>query len=783
MPMVVQEKGSLYGGVSEQPPSERLSHQVEEMVNCIPTLDKGTHLRNPSLPIKLVDLDGVTAELTFPTGLESVFAYEYDEGDIALNNKSYAYLITKAGGLEIADMELEVSKITTNAGAQATAFTGEVYRDGKGINYAEQDDRDYLVALFEKGSFSMTTVRDTTFVTNKNITVEMITGSESTLYQRQGYLWIKQAELTLGWQYGCTVVIKKADGSIENIEVPLTAAIPNDTIAIASAVAVEIATVLGARADVDVVGSLVRIQLTDIAEKIEAVNQKDTFGDTASFGWGHKVDYQNQLPNTVGWFTPVVKVGVNDKGSFWITHTDGRWQEYYDPAVTVTLDAVTMPRIIEKRYNGSTLRDEYYVEKYDWHERLIGDDVTNQVPSFVGKTIKDLFFFRNRLGFITSNSIILSEVGFYANFFRTSVAGLLDSDRIDAGVESLKSINLEYSILLEDSVILFADKAQFRFRGGQILSPTAHEVTQELAYDVDIAVRPLFMDNKIFFVANRGINSAIYEMRISNNASQNSFAMDLTATCQTYIDGKIDRITGSSVSKMVFAISHFDYAIIQDPEAPVHLKRNTVFVYNFYDNGNERVQSAWHRWTFNGDIYTGFTLGSNFYTMIKRNNALTPAIWILSTGEYVFNKLWTNGGLWIMSPETLERSNQLEIMSLTPYPVTASFLDNYEQLIDGYIAFGEWMYGVDGKRSPQGVLQFRTVMVRMSENSDAMLWIKDVRRNKTRYVPSKEVKKRKPYVGGNAVNMRVGITNAMNGKGFQLEVVSYEGTMTKRTRK
>lgn len=785
MPLMTQEKGSLYGGVSQRDPSQRAAHQVEEMQNCMPTLDQGTRLRNPSLPIVFVDLNGNTTAPTFPDGLETVFIYEYDRGEVALETTTYAFIITDKGGLEIIDMSLTLSQeAATNASRADTnpEFVGTMYREGLGINYASPDDKNYLTDIQGKGSFAMTTVKDVTYVTNKNVITEMSTGFESSLHTRQGYLWIKQAEPTTGWKYGCSIRIKKTDNTVDTIEVPLSSAIADDTTVVATTVGQNIANTLGARATVNAVGSLIRVQLTNTGEELLSINASDSYGDTASFGWGHKVDYQNQLPNSVGWFVPVVKVGDSDKSSFWLTHDDGRWKEYYDPSVVAYLNNDTMPRVIERKYNANTGRDEYYVSQFDWDKRLIGDDNTNPVPSFIGKSIKDLFFFRNRLGFMSENSISLSEAGFYGNFFRASVATLLDSDRIDAVVESLKAVNLEYAILLEDSVVLFADKAQFRFRGGQILSPTSHEVTQELAYDVNISIRPLHLDDKIFFIANRGINAAMYEMHISNSASQNSYAIDITMDCQTYLDSQIDRLSGSSVHGMVFATSHKDYFVVEDPEAPVLIRRNHVFAYTYKEIGNERLQSAWHKWTLNGDMYLGFALGTNFYSMIKRENPLDPEIWILSTGEWSFIKEWKADGLWLMSPESLERQNQLEAIPLQPFTESAQFLDNYNTVIDGYIEFGEWMYGTDGKRSPRGALQFRTIQLRISDDSKMNVIARDVRRTTERIIEADEVKMRKPYIGGNAENVRLALTNTDEGNGFRLDVVSYEGTLTKRAR-
>jgi hypothetical protein len=209
--------------------------------------------------------------------------------------------------------------------------------------------------------------------------------------------------------------------------------------------------------------------------------------------------------------------------------------------------------------------------------------------------------------------------------------------------------------------------------------------------------------------------------------------------------------------------------------------RNIVYAYKFYDNGSERVQSAWSKWQWKGDIYTAFALGTSLYTMIDRINNLSPTSWILATGEWNMSGVWSMDGEWIMTPDVLEHQKQFEFIALQPINEGSRFLDNYNTPVEASVELGEWMYGADGRRSMQGTLQFRTVSCRMSDMSNLELIISNVKRGNSRLVPSKYVHGRKPLVMGNAKDMRVIIKNG-EGKGFRLEGVSYEGTVTKRTR-
>ncbi len=618
--------------------------------------------------------------------------------------------------------------------------------------------------------------------------------ADSTDYLRSGYVWIKSASVvTQGYAYGCTIDVFdtfEPEGS-RLYSITITPTTPNldGTVSAATSLESNIHTELQSRGigSADSSGSIIKVTMNEPdAEgryvEIRSIEATDTFGDMASFGWGHNVETLADLPKSMAEYYPVVEVGSKKNSTYWLQYKEGVWKEFRDPAIYTTIDPFTMPHVIVKRFNEASQNFEFYVEQYNWDERLVGSDETNKIPSFTSNFldtdsyIKDVFFFRNRLGFITKDSIIMSEVGEYGNFFRTTVASLLDGDRIDSDVESFNAVNLEYATLLEDSVMLFADKAQFRFSGGDILSPASYSIQQEMAYDVNTEVRPLFMNDRIFFVANRGRHSAVYEMTISDGSSQSSEAIDVTAHCQTYVDANIERLTGSAVNNMLFLTSRADYSLVNGDIA-----RNTVFAYKYHNEGRQKAQSAWFKWTFDGDIISGFAISKNFYLLIDRTDAIKEEDWILSTGEWRMDQPWKMDGRWIMSPESLDNFRQFERLAIHPKDEAGLFLDNYVTNIDGYVALGEYVYGAEGNKDIRGKVQMKTIEVDMSSTSHLEIWVHDRQRLTDRTIPSKFNKKRKPMIYGDSKNIRTGFRNEGD-RGFRVEMVSFESRVNKRAK-
>jgi hypothetical protein len=440
------------------------------------------------------------------------------------------------------------------------------------------------------------------------------------------------------------------------------------------------------------------------------------------------VDYTTDLPSNISEYKPIVEVGEISKPTYWIGYTDGRWVETIKPYIKTKINPRLMPHTIKREFNELNNRFEFNVEQFSWDDRLVGDDDSNPFPTFIDDNIRDLLFFKNRLALVTESNIILSEVGEYGNFFRTTAAALLDSDRIDAGVESTSSVSIKHAILMEDSIMLFSDKAQFRFRGGNILSPNSYELMQETAYDFNDSIKPIFMNNRLYFLSNRGEYTAAFEMSISNNSTVNSVANDLSAHCQSYIDNNIGYLSGSAVNNMLFlnSIEH----------------RDTVFIYKYYDTGNQRYQSAWFKWSIDGDFIISVATRDRLYSMTQRGPR-----------------------------------HQLEAIEIFPSNQDRIKLDNDMFPINSRIDLGEWIYGTDGDRNTRGTLQLRTIEIESS--GELAIEVKDLQRGNLRVIPSKYATRDKVMMYGNSKDVRCAIINDGT-TGFRIDVVSFEGTITRR---
>jgi len=583
---------------------------------------------------------------------------------------------------------------------------------------------------------------------------------QSTCIQ-EGYIWIKSSNPVSAYTYSF---------SIQSDTTTYSSSVTNTT---TEGAVTDIVTDINTNASAfflaeSIGGSVLRIKTVDSADMIN-IYMGDTFGDQASYAWTGEVIYSTDLPKNMPYSGALVKVigsGSTDV-SYWLKFTDGQWREALGYNTQPKLLAQSMPHILTRNADDTFTFSSYSL----WSDKLVGDDDTNEPPSFTqgGAVIKDIFFFKNRLGFITDRTVVFSEVGGYGNFWRTSVAALLDSDRIDTTVDTTKAIQLEYATYLEDSLMLFSDKAQFKLEGGNVLSPKSIQISQTSAYEINKNIRPIFMSNKVFFCAKRGEYTAVMQYFVTGDGKI-SEATDISAHIQSYIPKNVTRLSGSPINNTLF-LNSGDLS-------------NTIFVYKYFDDGTDRIQSAWFKWTFNGNVYSSFSLGKNLNILIGRLNSVASTNWIVGDGVWDNSKLWDNSLEWVMSPDSLSSQNQFEIMPIFPQNYQNQFLDDFttvdnETIIPTIVKIGEWVASSGGSKDIRGHLKFKTVQISSEEGSQFDLIVEDIARNTTRQIKSKYTVNRKPMVYGDAKNIRLSISNS-DSIGFRINTVSYEGSLTKR---
>lgn len=278
------------------------------------------------------------------------------------------------------------------------------------------------------------------------------------------------------------------------------------------------------------------------------------------------------------------------------------WKESVLNGIALTFDPVTMPHKLVRNANGT-----FTFGPITWDDRKVGDDESNAFPSILGNTIKDIFFYRNRLGFTSEENVILSEASSFFNFFRTTTVDIIDSDPIDVAVSHNKPSILHHAIPFDESLFLFADLAQFALDSDSTLTPRTAAIDQTTEFESNPQVRPIGSGSTLFFVTEGGKYSNVREYYVDPDSNSND-ASNVTAHVPKYIPKNVSQLSASTNYDIMFALS--------DDEP------NALYVYKYYWQGTEKAQSSWGRWTFSPDsVILGMECISNYlYIAVNRTS-------------------------------------------------------------------------------------------------------------------------------------------------------------------
>lgn len=299
-----------------------------------------------------------------------------------------------------------------------------------------------------------------------------------------------------------------------------------------------------------------------------------------------------------------VKFETNDEQ----TYGNGSWVECVAPSVRLGFDSSTLPHILLNNAPNS-----FTLGVMPLKERDVGDDNTNPLPSFSSQKISNLFFFKNRLGFLSNENIILSESGLGAindslnleyNFLRTTVTTLLDSDPIDVSVASSRVTNLKSAKGFQENLILFSENGQFVLKGGDVLTPKTVSITPVTNFSFEDQVDPLPLGSYIYFPFTRGNFTGMREFTV-NASTDNYDSTEVTEHVPAYIPKDIIDMTGTTSEDMI--------ALLSSDE------KGSLYIYNYFWNNNQKVLSAWSKFTFTGEIRGVEFIESTLYAVIVNN--------------------------------------------------------------------------------------------------------------------------------------------------------------------
>lgn len=560
---------NIVSGISQQPAILRLPEQLEEQINGYSTEVGGLQKRAPTVHIK--NLFSAPSSTYRPL----VHIVKRDE------EEKYIMIFDGNGSCKIYDEDGKEYRVTI---------------DAKSAQYLSGvDPRKYLKCI---------TIADYTFIVNTKKRVAM-TGNvwDSGRWKgTQGALFNVKSG-----QYGRTYACIINDVTIASYTTPDGSNASDSMKVDVNWIAEQLAT--SARNNgwtVETGDSWLYVKKAGIT--IKTVKIKDGYNGMSMFGIYRAVQNFNNLPRSApNGFTVQVKGATNVADDYYVRY-DGDtqlWTECARPETPTTLDSSTMPQGLVRNADMS-----FTLKPLDWDDRDVGDEYSNPEPSFVGATINDIFFYRNRLGFISGENVILSRSASFFNFWFASVVDMQDTDPIDLAASHNSVSILYHAVPFDEELLLFSNDTQFLLRADGVLSPKNCSLTEVTEFTCNPYVRPVGAGRRVYFPTERAEFTTIKEYFTIEDTTNLKDAQDVTSHVPSFIPNGVYKIVSSNTENV---LGFFTLGA-----------ESKVYIYKYLFVDNSRLQSSWSYWEFNGArILGGGFINSTLYLVFDRQGTIT----------------------------------------------------------------------------------------------------------------------------------------------------------------
>ena len=318
------------------------------------------------------------------------------------------------------------------------------------------------------------------------------------------------------------------------------------------------------------------------------------------------------------------------------------------------LDPATMPHALINNRNGTftftklDFASKGNTENY-WKDREVGDDTSNPFPTFVGSTIQEMFFHRNRLGFVSGEQIVMSQPGQYFNLFIVSAITTSDDNPIDITVSDVKPAFINHILPIQKGVMMFSDNGQFLlFTESDIFSPKTVRLKKLSSYECDATIQPVDLGTSVLFTSNVSAYARAFEATIIDQNSPPNI-LEQTRVVPEFLPKDITKSTNSTTIGITTYGKKGDTAI---------------YHYKYYNAGEKREQSAWYTWTLTGTMQHMLYTGGSFFAVTFHDGAYK-----LSRYEYVTDatsdRTYVLGKGTVGSPLTTSRQFEAHLDNMT----------------------------------------------------------------------------------------------------------------------
>ena len=309
-----------------------------------------------------------------------------------------------------------------------------------------------------------------------------------------------------------------------------------------------------------------------------------------------------KLPNQCkhGYIVKVANSRMADEDDYYLRFDgennrdgNGSWSECAKPGIAKSL--TNMPVVIQR-----TATTTFTVKQFTYQDRLVGDDVTNPLPTFVGQRINKVLFFRNRLALLSGENVITSRPGTLGtpDFFVESALTVSASDPIDISAASMFPSELFDGIEINTGLLVFSTNQQFLLSSDDtVLNPDTAKLRSVATFNYNKNIAPISLGTTVAYVDNSNKFSRFNEMANVAREGEPS-VVEVSKIVPTLLPKNIDLLTNSRENSIVLLGK---------------TGSDIVFGYKYLNVADKRQQAAWFRWKLNNPLVYHFIIDDEYF--------------------------------------------------------------------------------------------------------------------------------------------------------------------------
>ena len=369
------------------------------------------------------------------------------------------------------------------------------------------------------------------------------------------------------------------------------------------------------------------------------------------------------LPNMCrhGYIVKVSNARMSDEDDYYLRFDgenqldgSGSWTECAKPVIAKSL--TNMPLVIQR-----TATTTFTVKQFTYQDRRVGDDNTNPQPTFVGKRINKVLFFRNRLAILAGENVILSRPGTLGtpDFYIESALTVSASDPIDISAASMFPSDIFDGIEINAGLLVFSTNQQFLLSTDDtVLNPDTAKLRSVSTFNYNKDIAPISLGTTISYLDNSGKFSRLNEMANTSREGEPD-VVEISKLVPTLLPKDLDLFTNSRENSLILIGK---------------TNSDTVFGYKYLAVGDKRQQQAWFKWKLNNPLLYHFIINDEYF-FVDTDNFLQSIKLVQSDEDPIITQDDVNYQIHLDNHTTVGNGSYSASTNLTTFSNQSDWID------------------------------------------------------------------------------------------------------------